>query len=743
MRLSLRFVLPLLLALGAFAWAAVPLVDAWMTRWYIRDLDTRSSFVANAIQEPLGELLQTGSTARIAEYFNRLSGDERLYAVALCTVPNAAAIASNAFPVEIRCDDPSIRSAGGRKLVTPHGPLYVTVRQAPVDSLPDARILLVHDLSFLTSRTEESRRYLFYFFLALSVSVALITVVIAQMSWRGWVAGLRALLHGEGILRRSARATAPELKPIERDVSALLRDLERVYRPVDEGQQRWTQETLRATLRGELRGNDIIVVSNREPYIHVRTPDGIHIQHPASGLVTALEPVMRACSGTWIAHGSGTADRETVDRYDHVDVPPENPAYRIRRIWLTADEEAGYYGGFANEGLWPLCHNAYIRPTFRKSDWDYYRLVNARFADAVVREAHGDDPVVLVQDYHFALLPRLIRDRLPNATVITFWHIPWPNPEAFAICPWRSELLHGLLGSSILGFHTQFHCNNFLDTVDRHLEARVDREMFNVSHCGQLTAVHRYPISIEWPPAAMAHALSVPEARENVRVRLNLPRDHKLGVGIERLDYTKGIVERFRAVGRLLELEPRWVGHFTFVQIAAPSRSTIDAYRDYSERVRAAADEVNAQFKGAARPPIILFAAHHEPEAVYEYHRAADLCFVSSLHDGMNLVAKEFVAARDDEQGVLVLSQFAGASRELPEALVVNPYDADQCAAALRLALVMSADEQRSRMRLMRSAVREFNVYRWAGCMLLDAAAMRQRRQFDADIGSKVVLVGG
>jgi trehalose 6-phosphate synthase len=661
----------------------------------------------------------------------------------LCTDTDAPVIASSAFPPEIRCSDVAARDGQLRTQATPNGALRVMVRPTPLEAAPNANLILVHNLAFLASRTEESRRYLFYFFLALSASVALITVVIAQISWRGWVSGLRALLHGEGILRRSAKATAPELKPIERDVSALLRDLERVYRPIDDRQQRWTQETLRATLRGELRGNDIIVVSNREPYIHVHGPDGIRIQHPASGLVTALEPVMRACSGTWIAHGSGTADRDKVDRNDRLDVPPDNPAYRLRRIWLTAEEESGYYAGFANEGLWPLCHNAYVRPAFRKSDFDYYRVVNARFADAVVREASSEDPVVLVQDYHFALLPRMIRERLPNATVITFWHIPWPNPEAFAICPWRTELLDGLLGSSILGFHTQFHCNNFLDTVDRLVEARVDRETFTVSPGGELTAVHRYPISIEWPPAALATTASVREAREAVRVRLGLPRDHKLGVGIERLDYTKGIIERFRAVGRLMEVDPRWVGKFTFVQIAAPSRSAIDAYRDYSDRVRAVADEINAQFATAARPPIILLATHHEPEAVYEYHRAADMCFVSSLHDGMNLVAKEFIAARDDEQGVLILSQFAGASRELPEALIVNPYDADQCAAALRLALSMPAEEQRDRMRLMRSVVRDFNVYRWAGCMLLDAAAMRQRRRFDMRIDSKSMMAIG
>jgi trehalose 6-phosphate synthase len=439
---------------------------------------------------------------------------------------------------------------------------------------------------------------------------------------------------------------------------------------------------------------------------------------------------MRACSGTWIAHGSGSADRETVDRHDRVAVPPGQPLYRVRRIWLTPEEERGYYGGFANEGLWPLCHIAHVRPTFRTGDFEHYRNVNAKFADAVAAEARTKDPVVLVQDYHFALLPRMIRERLPDATIITFWHIPWPNPEAFAICPWRVELLDGLLGSSILGFHTQFHCNNFMDTVDRLLEARVDRESFTITCRGRSTAVHRYPISIEWPPAPLAAAKSVPDARTAVRDRLGLPRDHRIGVGIDRLDYTKGIIERLNAVARLLEMEPRWVGRFTFVQIAAPSRATIDDYRDYAARVGSLAAEINARHADAKCPPIVLLVEHHEPDAVYEYLRAADICMVTSLHDGMNLVAKEFVAARDDEQGVLILSQFAGASRELPEALVVNPYDADQCAAALQLGLTMSTGEQRERMRFMRGVVREFNVHRWAGRMLLDAAVMRQRGRF-------------
>jgi trehalose 6-phosphate synthase len=363
--------------------------------------------------------------------------------------------------------------------------------------------------------------------------------------------------------------------------------------------------------------------------------------------------------------------------------------------------------------------------------------VNRRFADVVEQEARTASPLVLVQDYHFALLPRLIRERLPEATIVTFWHIPWPNPEAFGICPWREQILEGLLGSSILGFHTQFHCNNFFDSVDRYLEARVDRETFTVSYGREATEVHRYPISIEWPPAPLAGQPPVAQCRADVRRALGLPADLLLGVGVDRLDYTKGILERFHAVERLLELEAEWHGRFAFVQIAAPSRSSIDEYQSLEARVRAAAERVNRRFGRPGYEPIVLRVQHHDASEVYTYYRASDLCYVSSLHDGMNLVAKEFVAARDDERGVLILSQFTGAARELAEALIVNPYDTEQSAAALHLALTMTPGEQRDRMRSMRALVQEFNVYRWAGRMLIDAARVRQRRRLAARVGGR------
>jgi trehalose 6-phosphate synthase len=307
---------------------------------------------------------------------------------------------------------------------------------------------------------------------------------------------------------------------------------------------------------------------------------------------------------------------------------PERPSYRIRRVWLSEEEEQGYYFGFANEGLWPLCHIAHTRPAFRAPDWDHYREVNRRFAEVVVDEARTKDPIVLVQDYHFALLPRMVRERLPNATIIAFWHIPWPNPEAFGILPWREEVLEGMLGSSILGFHTQIHCNNFFDTVDRFLEARVDRETFSISYGGDLTEVRRYPISIEWPPAPLAVQAPVAEGRRRVRQRVGLGPEVRLGVGVDRLDYTKGIIERFLAVERLLELEPRWIGQFSFLQIAAPSRSSIDEYRNLETRVRGLARRINERFGRPGYLPIVLKMEHHDAAQVYELYRACELCYV-------------------------------------------------------------------------------------------------------------------
>jgi len=430
-----------------------------------------------------------------------------------------------------------------------------------------------------------------------------------------------------------------------------------------------------------------------------------------------------------VAHGSGSADRDTVDRNDHVSVPPGEESYRIRRVWLSEEEQQGYYYGFSNEGLWPLCHVAHARPIFRSADWRYYRAVNQRFADAVCSEVDSEDPIILVQDYHFALAPAMIRKRLPLATVIMFWHIPWPNGERMGICPWRNEILEGLLGSSIVGFHTQLHCNNFIDSVDRYLETRIDREHNAVVMHGHRTLIRPYPISLEWPVHWAETAPSPAECRAQVWRDLGLKPDALLGVGVDRLDYTKGVEERLLTVEMLLERHPEFRGRFSFAQLAAPSRTKIERYQELNVTVEQLADRINGRFGWGSYRPIILLRSHHEPPEVFRYYRASDLCYVSSLHDGMNLVAKEYVAARTDLKGVLVLSEFTGAARELTEALIVNPYDLEGSSDALAAALRMPLAEQQDRMRSMRSLLAQFNVYRWAGKMLVDASRLRNQER--------------
>ena len=731
MRNVLRFLLPLVVVLGGLAFAGSQLAEHLAMRWALRDLEMRDRLIATTLAGSLTPMLTASADPGMARtLLTQVTRDERLMALGLCRSDGTLLLGTEQLPSGMDCRGAS-RPGSGQDPFVALGNGAVHVMVFPLDpQRPDlGELLLVHDLSYLARRVEDTRGYVFLFFVVLGAVVSIVTVAVARFSQRRWIGAVRDAVLDMGAASRPATAT-DEIRPIVEEVRSLISTLKDGIRERDDALVSWGPAVLRELIERELAGDEVITVSNREPYIHQRRPDGgIEVRFPASGLVTALEPVMRACGGTWIAHGAGDADREAVDARDCVGVPPEEPIYALRRVWLSDEEEQGYYYGFANEGLWPLCHLAHTRPVFRSTDWDQYQRVNRRFAEAVVAEAHSDDPIVLVQDYHLALLPRMIQERLPGATVITFWHIPWPNPEAFSICPWRQEILEGLLGSTILGFHTRFHCNNFVDTVDRVLESRIDREYSTISYQGRSSLIQKYPISIEWPSRWLPGQPPVAVCRQQIREANGIPADVRVGLGVDRLDYTKGIVERLRAVERLLETHPEWVGRFCFVQIAAPSRTAIERYRRFAEEVDEVAAVINDRFGTGERPAICLRAAHHGPREIFEYYRGADLCFVSSLHDGMNLVAKEFVAARDDEAGALVLSLFAGASRELPEALVVNPYDTDECAAALHQALTMPVEEQRRRMRRMRAYVQEYNIYRWAGRMLLDAARIRARNR--------------
>lgn len=480
----------------------------------------------------------------------------------------------------------------------------------------------------------------------------------------------------------------------------------------------WTTERLKAFATELLKDRKIFVVSNREPYVH--TKDGNEIKHhfPASGMVTAIEPLMQACGGMWIAHGSGNADKLVVDKDDKIGAPPNDPRYTLKRIWLSDEEVKGYYEGFSNEGIWPLCHIAHNRPIFRQSDWEQYKAVNEKFAKSVLKEIKNqENPLIIIQDFHFSLLPRLIKEKRPDAVIGLFWHIPWPNAESFSICPWKKEILDGLLGADILGFHTQLHANNFINTVGRELEALVDLDQFTVTKNGHVSFVKPFPISIDFTKNSPNLVKSQQEEGKKKLKELGIKSEF-VGIGVDRLDYTKGILERLKAIELFFINNPAFVEKFTFIQISAPSRSAIPHYKEFAKKVEDEVVRINNAYKKNDWKPVVFLQKHHSHDEIYPLYRAANFCLVTSLHDGMNLVAKEFVAARDDEKGVLILSQFAGASKELRDAIIVNPYNGEQTAQAIYTALHMKKSEQTARMKRMRNIVKNNNIYRWSAELL-------------------------
>ncbi|MGA6988010.1 MAG: trehalose-6-phosphate synthase [Terriglobales bacterium] len=597
-------------------------------------------------------------------------------------------------------------------------------------------LAIVHDAAYIQAESLHIWRETFLRALAHVFLIVLITLLIVRWSIAAPIARtarwMRALRTGR--IPSGQNATDLDLfRPLVREVAAFAESLhqarsaaETEARLRETGESLWTADRLAVHVRTRLDNARLFVVSNREPYVHLRRGKSVEVMVPPSGVVTAIEPILRACDGTWIAHGSGDADLETVDEHDRLRVPPEDPHYTLRRVWLNQSEEEGYYYGFANEGLWPLCHIAHTRPIFRAEDWKYYQAVNQKFADALLEEIRGvEKPIVLVQDYHFALLPRLIKEKRPEARVAIFWHIPWPNPEAFDISPWRRELVNGLLGADLIGFHIQSHCNNFLRTVDRVVESRVDWEHFSVRRLDHLTLVRPFPISVDFTDVQRPESTLDSYTERSALLKALGIEATFMGVGVDRVDYTKGILERFLAIERFLEKYPPYQGEFTFVQIGAPSRSHLKRYHDLMAEVEAEANRINERFQTDKWKPIVFLNRQHNHEEIQRYYRAADLCLVTSLHDGMNLVAKEFVAARQDERGVLILSCFTGAAHELRDAVQINPYDIDQTAEAIHFALNMEPEEKELRMRHMRKAVREHNVYRWAGSLIAELCELR------------------
>jgi trehalose-6-phosphate synthase len=736
-----------------------------------RDLEHRAEALGESLADKVEPYLnpKKGSRKELQIVVDRFSSREHLAGVAVYNVQGESIAMSPELAPRLIGEPALVRQAAangqsaGEFIRLGDAPVYVYAVPLHQDEAIVGGLAIVNDASYINAQSRRIWRDTFLRVLVLVFLITLTTLLIVRWSITGPIARaaqwMRALRTG----KTSSGPAAPDLdlfRPLANEMANFAASLTAARSAAEqEAQLRqtadsfWTAERLSVHVRGKLGKSCLFVVANREPYIHKHQGKGVEAIVPASGLVTALEPVLRACDGTWVAHGSGDADRETVDKHDRLRVPPDDPRYTLRRVWLSKEEEEGYYYGFANEGLWPLCHIAHTRPLFRGSDWEHYKRANRRFADAVLKEMEGmDRPVLLAQDYHFALLPRMIKKARPDARVAIFWHIPWPNPEAFGICPWQRELVDGLLGADLIGFHIQSHCTNFLQTVDRALESRIDWEHCTVNREEHRTVVKPFPISVEFPesPAPAEAGESIYTERIALLRELGVEAAF-LGVGVDRVDYTKGIPERFLAIERLLEKYPIYREKFTFLQIGAPSRTHIKRYHDLLAEVESEAERINWRFQTGKWKPIVFVKRQHTHQEIQRAYRTADLCLVTSLHDGMNLVAKEFVAARQDERGVLVLSRFTGAARELPDALLVNPYDIEQTAEALRFALEMDPEERKIRMQRMRKVVREHNIYRWAGALIadlcevrLDEAANRlesQPGQSPAELSAEPILI--
>ena len=746
MRTSLKVVVPLIVSV-AFVSLLFAAYQVRTERRVLRnDLSRRAEILAESLQETIEPLFDRGADKNMQRLVERFGQREHLKGIAVYDAEGSALAITSGLPPNFRTRPAAaaravqLKSGSGEFLRVSDTPLHVFALPLHRDGEMAGTLVVFHDASYIETQVSRTLRDSLLNALIQTLLITALALFLVRWTFTDPLTRTANWLRTLRLGQSHPPPSVPQgeiFDQLHQEVSHLARDLgtaraiaEAEARLRDSNASLWTAERLRVSLRNKLQNKPLFVVANREPYMHVwsdKNDKSIDVIVPASGLVTALEPVLLACNGTWIAHGSGSADRQAVDAHDRLRVPPERPSYTLRRVWLSSQEEQGYYYGFANEGLWPLCHIAHTRPIFRPQDWNDYQKVNGRFADAVLKEMEStESPILLAQDYHFALLPRMIKEARPDARVAIFWHIPWPNPEVFGICPWQRELVDGLLGADLIGFHIQSHCNNFLETVDRAVEALTEWDRFAVNRKGHVTRVRPYPISVAFPenasPAKQARGAG--EERAALCQELGI-EGSLLGVGVDRVDYTKGILERFRAIERFIESHPGYQNRFTFVQIGAPSRTHIERYHHFLDEVVAEAERINARFPAGRWKPIVLLKRHHSHEEIARFYRAASLCLVTSLHDGMNLVAKEFVASREDDQGVLILSTFAGAAHELSDALLVNPYDVQQLAAAILRGLEMPQEEQVARMRRMRQIVREHNIFRWAAHLLSDLTEIR------------------
>ena len=687
-------------------------------------LQSRTQVLADSLSESIEPSYNARATSTVQRIIDRFASSERLAGLGVFDNSGAPVATSGVLPIS---DSPELIArvmdsdeASGEFVTQGGTSFYVHVIPLHSETSVIGAFAIAQNASYINDSMREIWKDNLIRLLSQIVLFALVIFVLVRFIFyravRQLIESIQAIRKGDA--EESEISAEGFFKPLAGEISKVTASLRQArFAASQEARMRlekldspWTAERLKEFIKAYLKNRPIYVLTNREPYVHQKNKNKIEWGMPAGGVITAIEPIMETCGGLWIAHGSGSADKETANHDGKIRVPPEEPKYTLKRIWLSEKEIKGYYTGFSNEALWPLCHMAHTRPLFRAEDWNEYRKVNARFANALLQEIKDvERPIVLVQDYHLSLVPLLIKKARPDAQVALFWHIPWPSAEQFNICPWRKEILEGLLGADLLGFHTQQYCNNFIDTVGNEIESRIDFEQFAIYRGEHRTQIKPFPVSIAFPGTAEPQK---PADRKILEARGI--RTEYLLLGVDRLDYTKGILERFKGLEFFFERHHHYRGKVTFFQIASPTRESVTKYREYAAQVRAEAARINEKFGTADWKPIILQERHFSHEEILPLYQLADVCLVTSLHDGMNLVAKEYSAAKTDETGVLILSQFAGASRELKGAIVINPYSAKETAAAIYSALEMAKALQHRRMKIMRNSVRDYNIYRWA-----------------------------
>jgi trehalose 6-phosphate synthase len=700
------------------------------------DLQYRSDLLARSLRETIEPNFINKSNAYLQTLVEKFANRERFAGMAIYDNKDNLVAISSVLPQEISASQKVVTGAmdedkvnGDFAKLNDKNYYLFAMPLHEKESVVGA-VMIVQNADYIDARLTEiwqnNLKRLFFQISLLMIALFLIIRWFIFVPVRSLTKTLRSVRTGNG--DDDGLSSSMFFRPLTKEVSNIRKSLldarlaasEEARVNLEKLDSPWTAERLKQFVQNSIQKRTIVVVSNREPYVHTKIGNKINYYFPASGMVTAIEPVMQACGGTWIAHGSGDADRLVVDKNNRLPVPPDAPKYILRRLWLSEEEENGYYYGFSNQALYPLCLLAHTRPIFSEEDWEQYKKVNGKFAAAVLREIKSlKRPIILVQDFHLALLPEMIKKARPDAVIGLFWHIPWVSPESFSICPWKKEILSGMLGADLIGFHTQLHCNNFIETVGRELESLIDYEQFSVSRNEHVSLVKPFPASIAFSNGYTGRLSSQEDKLETKELLKTMGVITKyIGVGVDRLDYTKGILERLKAVEIFLRKHPTFKNNFTFIQIAVPSKSKIKKYIEFAQAVEKETERINSLFKTRDWKPIVLIEKHHSHQELEKFYKLADFCLVTSLHDGMNLVAKEYVAARNDEKGVLILSQFTGASRELKNALIVNPYSGEQTAEAIFRALEMTLAEQKKRMRKLRAAIRNHNVYRWSAELL-------------------------